>query len=265
MYTLGIDIGSASSKVVILKDGSELISSAVVQSGTGTSGPGRVMEAIFKDNRLKLEDMDYIVATGYGRFSVPFANKQISEITCHAKGIFYLIPMARTIIDIGGQDAKAIQLDGKGNILKFVMNDKCAAGTGRFLDVMSRVLEVGLEEMGEAHFKADDPATVSSTCTVFAESEVISQLSKGISRENIVAGVHKSIASKACSLVYRIGIVNDVVMCGGVAQDAGVVDAIEQELKQSVTVAPNPQITGALGAALMAWEAAMEQEGKRVS
>lgn len=259
MYTLGIDIGSASSKVVILKNGRDLISSAVIQAGTGTSGPGRVMEAVFKDIDLKLEDMDYIIATGYGRFSVPFANKQISEITCHAKGIFYLVPTARTIIDIGGQDAKAIQLDDKGNILKFVMNDKCAAGTGRFLDVMSRVLEIELSAMGEAHFKADAPATVSSTCTVFAESEVISQLSKGISRENIVAGVHRSIASKACSLVYRIGILNDVVMCGGVAQDAGVVDAIEQELKQSIIVAPDPQITGALGAALMAYEAVQKE------
>lgn len=259
MYTLGIDIGSASSKAVILEDGQRLVASAVIQSGTGTSGPKRVMEEIFRENDLSLEKMDYVVATGYGRFSVPFADKQISEITCHAKGIFYLVPEARTIIDIGGQDAKAIKLDNKGNILKFVMNDKCAAGTGRFLDVMSRVLEVGLTEMAEAHFRADNPSTVSSTCTVFAESEVISQLSQGISRDNIVAGVHRSIASKACSLVYRTGVSDEVVMCGGVAQDAGVVDAIEQELNQKIIVAPNPQITGALGAALMAYETVKKQ------
>ena len=138
--------------------------------------------------------------------------------------------------------------------MKFVMNDKCAAGTGRFLDVMSRVLEVPLSEMGEAHFKADKWASVSSTCTVFAESEVISQLSKGLTKESIVAGVHQSVASKACSLVYRVGVVDDVVMCGGVAQNPGVVDAIEKELQQKITVAPNPQITGALGAALLAYE-----------
>ena len=166
------------------------------------------------------------------------------------------VPDARTIIDIGGQDAKAIRLDHKGNILKFVMNDKCAAGTGRFLDVMSRVLEIGLQEMGDAHFKADCPANVSSTCTVFAESEVISQLSKGVSKENIAAGVHRSIASKACSLVYRVGMEEKVVMCGGVAQDKGVVDAIEQELKKKILVADNPQTTGALGAALIAFELA---------
>ena len=244
MYTLGIDVGSASSKAVILEDGKRVAASAVIQSGTGTSGPGRVMELVFDGLDISQKDMDYIVATGYGRFAVPFANKQMSEITCHAKGIHHLIPDARTIIDIGGQDAKAIRLDHKGNILKFVMNDKCAAGTGR-------VLEIGLQEMGDAHFKADCPANVSSTCTVFAESEVISQLSKGVSKENIAAGVHRSIASKACSLVYRVGMEEKVVMCGGVAQDKGVVDAIEQELKKKILVA-----TGALGAALIAFELA---------
>ena len=128
MYTLGIDIGSASSKAVILKDGTDVVASAVVQVGTGTSGPGRVLEEVFSNVDLTQEDMDYTVATGYGRFSVENADKQLSEITCHAKGIFHLVPSARTIIDIGGQDAKAIQLDAKGNIKKFVMNDKCAAG-----------------------------------------------------------------------------------------------------------------------------------------
>lgn len=255
MYTLGIDIGSSSSKAVILKDGAELVSSAVVQVGTGTSGPGRVMEAVFANTDIKPEDINYTVATGYGRFSVENADKQISEISCHAKGIFYLVPTARTIIDIGGQDAKAIALNDKGNIMQFYMNDKCAAGTGRFLDVMSRVLELPLEQMGEAHFKATEWASVSSTCTVFAESEVISQLSKGLTRESIVAGIHKSVATKACSLVRRCGtIMNDVVMCGGVAQNPGAVDAIEKELGQNIIVAPNPQITGALGAALLAYE-----------
>ena len=254
MYTLGIDIGSSSSKAVILKDGAEMISSAVVQVGTGTSGPGRVLENVFQNIDLRPEDVNYTVATGYGRFSVNNADKQISEITCHAKGIYYLIPSARTIIDIGGQDAKAIQLDCYGNISKFVMNDKCAAGTGRFLDVMSKVLEIPLSDMGEAHFKADEWASVSSTCTVFAESEVISQLSRGLTKESIVAGVHQSVASKACSLVYRVGITNDVIICGGVARNIGVVDAIEKELHQKIIVAPNPQITGALGAALLAFE-----------
>ena len=185
MYTLGIDIGSSSSKAVLLKDGKERVSQAVIQVGTGTSGPARVIEETFGGLDITIEDMDYIVATGYGRFSVEEADKQISEISCHAKGIYYLYPTAHTIIDIGGQDAKAIRLDGKGNIGQFVMNDKCAAGTGRFLDVMSRVLEIPLSELGDVHFKATQWAFVSSTCTVFAESEVISLLSQGVSSSHL--------------------------------------------------------------------------------
>ena len=254
MYTLGIDIGSSSSKAVLLKDGKERVSQAVIQVGTGTSGPARVIEETFGGLDITIEDMDYIVATGYGRFSVEEADKQISEISCHAKGIYYLYPTAHTIIDIGGQDAKAIRLDGKGNIGQFVMNDKCAAGTGRFLDVMSRVLEIPLSELGDVHFKATQWAFVSSTCTVFAESEVISLLSQGVSKENIVAGVHQSVASKACSLVYRVGVTDDIVMCGGVAQNKGAVDAIEKELSKKIIVAEDPQLTGALGAALFAYE-----------
>ena len=256
MYTMGIDVGSASSKIVILKDGNEIAVSDVVQAGTGTSGPKRVLDETFSKTSLTLEDMDYIIATGYGRCSVPYATKQISEITCHGKGSAYSVPNARTIIDIGGQDATVIQLDPQGVIQKFAMNDTCAAGTGRFLEVMSRVLEIKLSDMARAHFEADAPAAVSSTCTVFAESEVISLLSQGVALNNIVAGVHNSIASKACSLVYRVGLQEKVVMCGGVAQDMGVVDAIEKGLGCKVAVAPNPQITGALGAALLAYEAA---------
>lgn len=258
MFTMGIDIGSASSKVVILKDGSDIIAAEVIQIGTGSTGPKRALEGALSKSGLKIEDMDKIVATGYGRFAIEEADKQISEISCHAKGIFFLVPTARTIIDIGGQDAKAIKLDSKGGVKQFFMNDKCAAGTGRFLDVMSRVLEVELGEMEEYDSRATEPATVSSTCTVFAESEVISQLSKGVAKENIIAGVHQSVASKACGLAYRCGIEEDVVMCGGVAQNAGVVRAIEKELKKPVVVAPNPQITGAIGAALFAYEEAIK-------
>ena len=261
MFTLGIDIGSASSKAIILKDGTEVVASAVVQAGTGTSGPGRVLEAIFANSGLAWTDMKRVIATGYGRFAVQEADRQLSEITCHGKGIFFLCPTAGTIIDIGGQDAKAISLDAKGNIEKFFMNDKCAAGTGRFLEVMSRVLEVELDGMADAHFAAEKPAHVSSTCTVFAESEVISLLSMGTPKNDIIAGVHQSVASKACALAYRSGVKDDVVMCGGVARNGGVVDAIGKELGRKVTVAPNPQLTGALGAALIAFEDVKKNEG----
>ncbi|MCY6485023.1 acyl-CoA dehydratase activase [Clostridium aestuarii] len=259
MYTMGIDVGSASSKVVILEDGKEIVAAEVIQVGTGSTGPKRALEQALSKSGLELEDMAKIVATGYGRFASEEADKQISEISCHAKGIFFLVPTARTIIDIGGQDAKAIRLDNRGGVKQFFMNDKCAAGTGRFLDVMSRVLEVELSEMAEYDSRATEPATVSSTCTVFAESEVISQLSKGVAKENIIAGVHQSVASKACGLAYRGGIEDDVVMCGGVAQNEGVVRAISKELKRPVIVAPNPQITGALGAALFAYQEAKKE------
>lgn len=261
MFTLGIDIGSASSKAVILKDGKEIIKALAVQSGTGTSGPGRVLSGLFEGTDLSPEKMDYTVATGYGRFSVENANKQISEITCHAKGIFFLCPTGRTIIDIGGQDAKAISLDDRGDIVKFFMNDKCAAGTGRFLEVMSRVLETPLEKMGDEHFKSKEPAQVSSTCTVFAESEVISLLSKEIAKENIIYGVHESVASKACALAHRAGVREDVIMCGGVGQNKGVVDVIAKMLGKPVTVAPNPQLSGALGAALIAYNELKKEKG----
>ncbi len=259
MYTLGIDVGSASSKAVILKDGKDVVAAEVVQVGTGSSGPQRALDMAFEASGLKKEDISYTVATGYGRFNFPDADKQISEISCHAKGIYFLVPTARTIIDIGGQDAKAIRLDDKGGIKQFFMNDKCAAGTGRFLEVMARVLETTLDEMAELDEQATDTAPISSTCTVFAESEVISQLSNGVSRNNIIKGVHLSVASRACGLAYRGGLEKDVVMTGGVAKNAGVVRAVAGVLKTDVIVAPNPQTTGALGAALYAYEAAQKK------
>lgn len=203
MYTMGVDVGSASSKVVILEDGIRVVTEKVVQLGTGSSGPQRVLEEALEASGLRMEDMARVVATGYGRFSFEGADRQVSEISCHAKGIYHLVPSARTIIDIGGQDAKAIKLDERGGVVQFFMNDKCAAGTGRFIDVMARVLEVTTGEMQEYDAKATEPAPISSTCTVFAESEVISQLSQGTSKENIIAGVHASVAVKACGLAHR--------------------------------------------------------------
>ncbi len=260
MYTLGVDIGSASSKAVMLKDGKEVVATEIVQHGTGTTGPKKVIDQIYANSGLTRDDMEYVVVTGYGRFAFEGADKQVSEISAHAKGIYFLVPTARTIIDIGGQDAKAIRLDNKGGIKQFFMNDKCAAGTGRFLEVMSGILETTLDEMEILDESATDTAPISSTCTVFAESEVISQLSSGESRNNIIKGVHLSVASRACGLAYRGGVEADVVMTGGVAQNQGVVRAVEYTLKTPVIVAPNPQSTGALGAALFAFEATQKKE-----
>ncbi len=254
MITMGIDIGSASSKVVILEDGDRVIGSQVVQSGTGSSGPQAALDLALAEAGISLDQVDAAVATGYGRRSCPWTKREVSEISCHAKGIASLYPNAQTIIDIGGQDAKVISLGKTGTLTRFFMNDKCAAGTGRFLEVMARVLEVPLAEMAQWHDRATAPAAISNTCTVFAESEVISQLSAGTAKADIIAGVHRSVASKASSLAFRAGVEPDVIMSGGVAQNSGVVKEIARELRVPVTVARNPQLIGALGAALYAFE-----------
>lgn len=257
MYTMGVDIGSSSSKMVVLADGKDIVLSDTIQAGTGSTGPEVLLETVYKELKEKgisKEDVAYTIVTGYGRFSFEQADNQLTEIVCHARGIHFLVPEARTILDIGGQDAKAIALSDQGKVLKFFMNDKCAAGTGRFIDVMSRVLEISLDEMQEYDKLSTSPVTISSTCTVFAESEVISQLSKGSKKEDIIAGVHNSTASKVSGLLHRTGMHDKIVMCGGVAKNGGVVRALKQELKRDVVVAPNPQITGALGAAIFAYD-----------
>ena len=260
MYTMGVDVGSASSKVVILEDGIRVVTEKVVQLGTGSSGPQRVLEEALEASGLRMEDMARVVATGYGRFSFEGADRQVSEISCHAKGIYHLVPSARTIIDIGGQDVKGIAIDADGTVLNFAMNDKCAAGTGRFLDVMARVLEVEVSDLGRLGAMSKKQVGISSTCTVFAESEVISQLSMGTDKCDIIAGIHRSVAHRVTGLAHRIGVVPDVVMTGGVAQNQGVVDALEAELGVKICTSPLTQYNGALGAALMAYQVASRQK-----
>jgi predicted CoA-substrate-specific enzyme activase len=197
-------------------------------------------------------DVVMLVATGYGRDSVAGKDKSVTEIACHARGAHSLYADARTVIDIGGQDSKAIALDAAGAVRKFEMNDKCAAGTGRFLEVMGRTLEVPLGEIGPRALQADAPAKISSTCTVFAESEVISLLAQGQGIERILAGLCLAVAQRINSLASRAGVTPRVIMTGGVAKNTGVVRAIEKAIGLAVTVPDDPQIMGALGAALIA-------------
>jgi len=230
------------------------VASKVIASGTGTSGPIRVFEEVLVQARIDAQDIVRMVATGYGRMTFKGVDRQISEITCHARGVSHLVPTARTIIDIGGQDAKIIKISDKGKVLNFLMNDKCAAGTGRFLEVMSRVLETTVDQLGSLGSKSAKAAAISSTCTVFAESEVISQLAAGILKEDIAAGVHQAVARRVAGLARRVGIEEDVILTGGVAQNPGVLEALGKQLKTMVKSAPIPQFTGALGAAIIAWE-----------
>lgn len=256
MYTLGIDIGSTACKAVALMDGKEIVGKSVVQIGTGTSGPQRVYDELFKNSGLSPADIARTVATGYGRMTFKMADNQISELSCHARGVNFLIPEARTLIDIGGQDAKALKLSSKGRMLGFVMNDKCAAGTGRFLDVMAKILELSVSELAKTGERSTERVQISNICTVFAESEVISQLAAGKKREDIIAGIHYSVANRVAGLVRRIGIEPEVIMTGGVAQNSGVVRAMSEILELPVSPAPMAQFTGALGAAIYAFEAA---------
>lgn len=256
MYTLGLDFGSTASKGVIIEDGNKIIATAVISSGTGTSGPQRVQDDLEQKSGLKISDMAAIVVTGYGRMKYDKADKQVSELSCHARGVHFLVPEARTVIDIGGQDAKALKLDDNGMLVNFVMNDKCAAGTGRFLDVMSGVLETEVSKLGELSAKATKEVGISSTCTVFAESEVISHLSNNAGIENIVAGIHASVAGRVSGLAKRVGVQEKVVMVGGVARNSGVVRAMSEALCCQITVPEYPQLTGAIGAALVAYDIA---------
>lgn len=254
MYTMGLDIGSTSSKGVIIKNGFDIVAKTVVPLGTGTLGPAKVEKELFSQMNVRREDIFNTIVTGYGRMTYKGAQKQISELSCHAKGLTFIHPDVRTIIDIGGQDAKAMSIDTNGILSNFVMNDKCAAGTGRFLDVIARVLDLSVEDLGYISSKSSSEASISSTCTVFAESEVISHLSNEVPIEDIVAGVHRSIAKRVSSLVKRVGVKNNVAMVGGVAKNSGVVKAMEEILGVEIMVPQIPQLTGALGAARYAYE-----------
>lgn len=252
MYVLGIDIGSTSSKAVIMNHDKAMIASAVVTGGAGSTGTARVMDEVFLKSGLSWEDISRTVATGYGRIAFQKANNQISEISCHALGVHHLFPSARTIIDIGGQDMKAISITTEGMVTKFIMNDKCAAGTGRFLEVMARVLETDVSQLDTLAKQADTIVDVSNTCAVFAESEVISRLASGVRTANVAAGVHQSVARRVVGLATRVGVNSPVVLTGGVAKNGAIADALSRELKEDILVSPNCQITGALGAALIA-------------
>ncbi|MBC2713600.1 MAG: 2-hydroxyglutaryl-CoA dehydratase [Desulfosarcina sp.] len=252
MITVGIDVGSISAKAALINAG-ELIGSRVMLTGYNARNAGEnIFTGLLDDLGIHRDAVDRIVATGYGRNSVAFAHKAVTEITCHAVGAHFQDPAVRCVIDIGGQDSKAIALDSTGRVKDFAMNDKCAAGTGRFLEVMARALEVDLDAFGKMSLKADRPAAISSLCTVFAESEVISLIARGERRANIIAGIHESIGSRVVAMANRVGITEPVMMAGGVANNIGVVKALEKRSGKTILVSAYAQVNGAIGAALIA-------------
>ena len=251
---LGIDIGAVSAKAVIVH-GSSSVARAIRDTGSSVARVAdEMMKQVLAAAGISAGALDGVIATGYGRTAVGFADKKVTEITCHARGVCHLIPEVRTVIDIGGQDSKAMRIDEEGRVTDFVMNDKCAAGTGRFLEVMARALEVPLDELGALSRAGRHPCSISSLCTVFAESEVVFLRGEGRARENIAAGIHRAIASRVAAMVSQMGLEETVVLTGGVARNGGVVRALCDELKLDVRVPDYPQLTGALGAALIAAE-----------
>ncbi len=251
----GIDVGSLTAKCVLLgKNGIQ----ACAFMGTGTK-PNKAGETVFGQALDKAgaekADVKYSVGTGYGRISLSFVDMIITELTCHARGAHFIDPGVRTVIDIGGQDSKVIRLNSDGSMSDFAMNDKCAAGTGRFLQVMAQVLETELENLGEFSLTSIQPSFINSICTVFAESEVVSLLASGEKVENIAAGLHFSVAKRVGSMAKRLGLQNKIVFVGGVAKNIGVRNALENYLNiQFATLDQDPQIIGALGAAVLAKE-----------
>lgn len=251
----GIDIGSLSTEAVLLDGDGGVAGFAIV--ATGASARKACDEALSRALAAAEADASciaFLVSTGYGRERVASADRRVTEITCHARGVRRLFPEARTVIDIGGQDSKVIRLSRDGKVADFAMNDKCAAGTGRFLEVMARTLEMDLEDLGPCSLRSTKSLAVSSMCTVFAESEVVSLIASGAAPEDIARGIHNAVADRVAALAERVGTAPPAVLTGGVAKNPGARKALEERFGLPLLVPPEPQITGALGAALIARE-----------
>ncbi|QEM67700.1 CoA activase [Geobacter sp. FeAm09] len=261
MLVAGCDLGSAAGKAVIMADG-EIRAWAVVQATTSPEKTAFLVlgEAAKLAGLNTIEDLQYIMGTGYGRATVSLTHDNMSEISCHARGAHWLHPAARTVVDVGGQDCKVISIDDEGRVLDFQMNDKCAAGTGRFFEAMSRVLHCSLEKFSELSMQSDNPANITKQCSVFAESEVVTLINNGVPVHHIAAGLTDSIARRLLAMVYRLGAVEDIVVTGGCAKNEGMVRSLESRLGHTIVrLAQNPQTVGALGAALFAREKLMQK------
>ena len=262
MYFTGIDIGSAMTKVAILDADDRIVSSVEVYTGPEHRKlANKVMENALKKAGISFEEISYIIATGYGRLNVPFADRQLTELSCHSRGVASLFPDVKTAIDVGGQDIKCMKVNG-GKMVDFVMNDKCAAGTGRYIEVVADVLGVKLEDMGEVSLRATKKLEISSFCTIFTQQEVVSRLSNGEKLEDLIAGVHNALASTIVRLALKLKIEPRVVLTGGVMKNAGMVKAMKENLNCEVSIPENPLLTGAIGAAILGREITMKALAK---
>ena len=264
IYAAGIDVGSTQTKGIILNDKSEIVARALTDTGAYvTKAAERCFVEALRVSGVKREDVAYVVGTGYGRYKVTFGDAQITEISCHARGASYLFPNTRTVIDMGGQDAKGIKIGEDGDVKDFVMNDKCAAGTGRFLASAAEALLLGLDDIGDISLKAKNPVRLTTVCTVFVESDIMSYLAQNKKVEDILGGVHSAIAARTISLVRRVGIEPEVTFTGGVSRNIGMVRALEEKLGMKLNVSPDSHFVGALGASIFALERAGKAVGER--
>jgi predicted CoA-substrate-specific enzyme activase len=254
-FAAGIDVGSTQTKAVVIEEDTGIVARALVDTGANVI---RAAENAFNlacsQAAIDPHDVGFVVGTGYGRYKISFGNAQMTEISCHARGAHYIFPTTRTVIDMGGQDSKAISVGAGGEVLDFVMNDKCAAGTGRFLANAADVMGIGLDDIGPLSLKGKHPVKIATVCTVFVESDILSYLSMGKKPEDILRGVHLAIAKRTVSLARRVAIEPKITLTGGVARNPGMVQALEEVLEVSLQVSPDAHFIGALGAALFAFE-----------
>jgi predicted CoA-substrate-specific enzyme activase len=262
MYTGGVDVGSTQTKAVIVNERRELVGRSLISTGANViQAAQEAFQAALDDAVVREAEVAYVIGTGYGRYKVTFGNAQVTEISCHARGAAHMFAGTNTVLDMGGQDTKAIRVRPDGEVIDFCMNDKCAAGTGRFLQAAAFALDIPLDELGATALKAQKPVKISTTCTVFAESEVLSWAAKGRHLEDILMGVHRSIAARSISLLTRVGIEAPVTFTGGVARNPAMVAVLNELLELELNVSDDSHYMGALGAALFAMDRALAAEG----
>ncbi len=252
-YAAGVDVGSTQTKAVIIDEDGRIAGRSLLDTGANVikAAESAYMTALDRGG-IEEREVEYVVGTGYGRYRVTFGNTQVTEISCHGRGAVHLFPHTRTVVDMGGQDTKAISVSPQGEITDFCMNDKCAAGTGRFLGAAAAALDIPIDDLGSISLQSDRPIKISTTCTVFAESEVLAWIGKGKKIEDILWGVHKSIASRSAALMRRVGIDDEVTFTGGVSRNEGMVKALEERLGTKLNISDDCHYMGALGAALFA-------------
>lgn len=252
-YAAGVDVGSTQTKAIVIDENKRIAGRALIDTGSNVIiAAEQAFAAALKTADAREEEVEYVVGTGYGRYRVTFGNTQVTEISCHGRGAVHMFPSTRTVIDMGGQDTKAIRVRPSGEIVDFCMNDKCAAGTGRFLGAASSALDIPLDQLGPTALRAERPVRISTTCTVFAESEVLSWLGKGKKIEDILQGVHQSIAARSIGLLRRVGVEEEITFTGGVARNIGMIEALQKGLGAKLNVSDDSHFMGALGAALFA-------------